>query len=129
MLTLQFIPYSEIENLSSQKRINKLLKSAKENKIVLLEGRLKKIEETELIQKTMEEIDETFRGIELAVINPDKKDQQMFRKMKNALATLLLGNRIGITVIGPANLVKEIKQDPNKIQLFLNENKNKKKVK
>jgi len=31
---------------------------------------------------------------------------------------LLLGNRSGLTIIGPANVVKEIKQDPDKIQLF-----------
>jgi len=42
MVTFQFVPYQEIEGLSSAKRINKLLKIVKENKIVLLQGRLKK---------------------------------------------------------------------------------------
>src|SRR3989344_8524177 len=77
-LTLQFVPYNEIEGLSSIGRINKLLKIAKENKIVLLEGRLKKEEEAELIKTTMEEINEEFRGIELAVIYPTKKDEPNF---------------------------------------------------
>ncbi len=54
MLTLQFIPYSEISDLSSVGRIRKLLGLAKENKIVLLQGRLKKEEEAELIKTTME---------------------------------------------------------------------------
>jgi len=121
MLTLQFIPHSEIENLPSAKRVSKLLKVVKENKIVLLEGKLKKVEETELIQKTMEEINESFTGIELAVINQDKKDRQLISKIKSGLVNLILGNRIGFTIIGPASLVKEIKQDPNKIQLMINE--------
>ena len=56
MVTLQFIPYTEIEELSSIGRIRKLLNIAKQNKIVLLQGRLKKDEETELIKATMEEI-------------------------------------------------------------------------
>ena len=129
MLTLQFLPYSEIEGLSSVKRINKILKIAKDNKIVLLEGRLKKVEESELIQKTMEEISDQFKGIELAVINPDKKEEQVLKKMRNAIASVLLGNRIGFTIIGPANVVKEIKQDPNKIQLLLSENKKKRRGK
>ena len=46
MLSIEFIPYSEIESLTSVGRIRKLLKLAKEKKIVLLQGRLKKDEET-----------------------------------------------------------------------------------
>ena len=117
-LTLQFVPYSEIESLSSLGKIKKLLKLAKENKIVLLEGRLKKEEEAELIKTTMEEIDSNFKGIELGVIYPDSKTTDPLKKLKEGIATLLLGNRMGFTVIGPATVVKEIKKDPNKIQLF-----------
>jgi hypothetical protein len=36
-------------------------------------------------------------------------------------ASALLGNRLGMTVIGPASLVKSIKRDPNKIELFMEE--------
>lgn len=118
-LTLQFIPYSEIEDLSSLGRIKKLLKVAKENKIVLLEGRLKKEEEAELIKTTMEEIDSEFKGIELGVIYPGKGAGDFLKKMKANLANMLLGDRIGITIIGPATIVKEIKKDPDKIQLFM----------
>jgi hypothetical protein len=31
---------------------------------------------------------------------------------------MVLGDRRGMTIIGPANVVQEIKQDPDKIQLF-----------
>lgn len=118
MLTLEIIPYSEIEKLSSIGRIRKLLKTAKENKIVLLEGRLRKDEETELIKTTMEEIDDEFKGIEMAVIQPSKKELDFFGKLKDGVTSLLLGNRTGFTVIGPASIVKAIKKDPTKIQLF-----------
>lgn len=124
MLTLQFVPYREIEGLTSIGRIRKLLKIAREDKIVLLEGRLRKEEEGELIKTTMEEIDDDFKGIEMAVINPDKKDD-VIGKMRSALAGMLLGDRQGFTIIGPANVVKEIKKDPNKIQLFAEDPKNK----
>ena len=74
-LVLQFVPYSDIEDLGPARRVNKLLDIAKQNKIVLLEGRLKKEEEKDLIEITMEEVDNKFKGIELAVINPQKKEQ------------------------------------------------------
>ncbi len=121
MLTLQFVPYTEIEYLSSVGRIRKLLNITKENRIVLLQGRLRKEEETELIKATMEEIDKDFKGIELSVIYPDKKENDLFRKIKRNFVNMLLGDRQGLTIIGPASVVREIKKDPDKIQLFTEE--------
>jgi len=118
MLTLEFVPYSEISGLSSLGRIKRLLKVAKENKIVLLEGRLKKEEETELIKTTMEEINDDFKGIELAVIYPTKSDSGFISKIKTNFVDMLAGNRLGLTIIGPASIVKAIKKDPTKIQLL-----------
>ena len=118
MVTLSFMPYSEIEGLSSVGRIRKLLNIAKENKIVLLQGRLKKEEETELIKATMEEINRDFKGIELAVIDPAAAESAGLQKVKNAIFGMLLGDRQGMTIIGPASVVKEIKKDPNKIELL-----------
>lgn len=119
MVTLQFVPYTEIEELDSVNRIKKLLTIAKQNKIVLLQGRLSKEEETELIKTTMEEINKEFKGIELAVIDPSQSEAlEGFAKFKNDFFSMLLGNRSGFTVIGPANIVKSIKKNPNKIELF-----------
>ena len=118
MLTLQFVPYSEIEYISSVGRIRKLLNIAKENRIVLLEGRLRKEEEVELIKATMEEINKDFKGIELSVIYPNKKESDLFRRLKKNFVNMLLGDRQGLTIIGPASIVREIKKDPDKIQLF-----------
>ena len=125
-LTLQFIPYGEIESLSSQKRVSKLLRMVKDEKIVLLEGRLKADEETELIRKTMEDIDDKFKGIELSVIYQEAKNAPIFRKLKMVFLNILLGDRRGLTIVGPASIVKEIKQDPDKIQLFMEEGKRRK---
>jgi len=123
-ITLRFIPYSEIESLSSLGRIRKILNAAKEKNIVLLEGRLEKEEETELIKTTMEEINDEFKGIELAVIYPENKSSDPIKKFRSQVVNMLLGNRQGLTIVGPASVVKEIKKDPNKIQLLTNEAKN-----
>jgi len=129
MVTLQFMPYSEIEALSSVGRIRKLLTVAKQNKIVLLQGRLKKDEETELIKATMEEINKEFKGIELAVINPKAEELTGFNKFKSEFMDMILGDRAGMTIIGPANVVKSIKKNPNKIELLTKESRKKKKRK
>ncbi len=123
MLTLQFIPYSEIEDLGSARRVKKILDIVKENKIVLLEGRLRKEEEADLIAITMEEIDSKFKGIEIAAIDPKKKNVSLLKQAKSSIANILLGDRQGFTIIGPATVVKEIKKDPDKIELFTKESK------
>ena len=134
MLTLQFVPYDQIANLDSEQRINKIIDVVKQEKIVFLEGRLQDQEEADLIKKTMEAIDEKFTGIELGVVHSEEKDASFYKKIHKILVRLLLGNREGFTIIGPANIVKEIKKDPDKIQLFMKENvkkvsKKKKKIK
>ncbi len=119
MLTLEFVPYSEIAGLSSVGRIRKLLNLAKEDKIVVIQGRLKKEEEAELIKATMEEINKDFKGIELAVIYPENhKEKNFFSSLKAKVVNALVGDAQGLTIIGPASVVKEIKKDPHKIQIY-----------
>ncbi|MBL7050686.1 DUF2073 domain-containing protein [Candidatus Woesearchaeota archaeon] len=127
MLTLQIVPYSEIDGLSSLGRIRKLLNMAKENKVVLLHGRLRKEEEAELIKVTMEEINKEFRGIELAVMNPMENSGALtgFEKVKSTVVNALLGDRQGLTLVGPANIVKKVKKDPKKLQFMIEESKKK----
>lgn len=128
MVTIQFVPYVEIEHDDSAHRIEKMLGIAKEDKIVVLQGRLRPQEESELIRRTMELIDDNFKGIELAVIDGnDTEGQQFFAKLKTRLIKFLIGDRGSMTIIGPAVVVKEIKKDPNKIQLMLEDHKGKKK--
>ncbi len=123
MVTFQFIPYAEIETLSSAKRVHKLFNVVKGNKIIILEGRLKKQEETDLIEITMENIGKKFKGIELSVIYPNKEKYDGLKKVKAGFVNMLLGDRQGLTIVGPASVVKKIEQNPNKIELFTRETK------
>lgn len=117
-LTIQFIPYTDIVSLKSPERVDLLLGIVKQNKIVLLEGKLQIQEEAELIRRTMEEIDDKFKGIEISQVVMGNKSDVFIRKIRESFINLLLGNRRGFTIIGPASIVKEIKQDPGKIQLL-----------
>jgi len=125
MLTLQFIPYADIQSLTIENKIKKILNIVKDDKILVMEGRLKKTEEAELIKATMERINNKFKGIEVSVIYPENKNDTFGKKLRSGIAEMLLGERQGLTVIGPATLVKEIKKDPGKIQLFTKEKKSK----
>ena len=86
-LSLQVIPFSEIQTLSIVQRVKKILGLILENKIVILQGKLRAEEEARLIEDTMALVDhvKNFKGIELAVIAPNLKDESIFFKMKYGL--------------------------------------------
>ena len=118
MLRLQFIPYSEIANLSSENKISKVLRIVKSNRIILLEGKFSPEEEALLIERTMNSISRRFKGIEICSVG-DQAREDLINKLKRNLAKAILGiNVSGMTIIGPASIVKEIKRDPDKIELL-----------
>ena len=74
-------------------------------------------------------LNEEFKGIELAVIDEEEEVTTGLSWIKQGLINHFLGDRQGLTIIGPASIVKEIKKDPKKIELFTNETSRKRKKK
>ena len=120
-LTLQFMPYTEIAKIDSTERIKKLLRIILDNKVIILQGRLKPEEETRLIEDTMIMIGNIkgFKGVELAVIAQDEENINLFQKFKFGLAKVLVGQQDAITIIGPASIVKEMRKDPKKLEIMM----------
>lgn len=120
-LSLHVIPFSEVEDLSIGERVKKILNLVLGNRIVILHGRLRAEEEARLIEDTMAMVDhiKSFKGIELAVIEPNLKEKNIFVKMRYGMAKRLVGDNSALTVIGPATVIKEIKRDPRKLELWL----------
>jgi hypothetical protein len=120
-LSLQIIPFSEIRDLGITERIKKVLNLILANKVIILQGRLRVEEEIRLIEDTMSMVDhvKSFKGIELAVIEPDQGDESIFMKLRKGIANTLVGHHNSLTIIGPASIVKEIKKDPKKLEVML----------
>ena len=120
-LSLHVIPFSEVIDLGIAERVKKILDLVLTNRIVILHGRLRAEEEARLIEDTMALVDhvKSFKGIELAVIEPDVAGKNIFFKMKYNLAKKLVGDNSAITVIGPATIIKDIKKDPKNLELML----------
>ena len=120
-LRIHVMPFSEIKEMGISERVKKILNLVLGNKIIILHGRLRAEEEARLIEDTMAMVDhvKNFKGIELAVIEPDMKGEGIFVKMKHGIAKRLIGDSSSLTVIGPAAVIKDIKKDPRKIELLL----------
>ena len=120
-MSLHLMPFSEIRDLNISERVRKLLKLVLGNKVVILQGRLRPEEEIRLIEDTMVMMDhvKNFKGIELAVIEPDEKNMSFGFRIKRGIAKTLIGDQHSMTVVGPASIVKQIKKDPKKLEVFL----------
>ncbi len=125
MITFQYIPYREHSELETESKLTKIIDVVKDDRIVLLEGRLKPSEEAQLIERTMEVISKKFKGISFCTINPDnqkkkgkQEPEQFSKRLKNSFYKILMGKREGLTIIGPATIIKEIRKDPSKIELL-----------
>ena len=119
-LSIHIMPYSEIRELTITERVKKILNLILGNRVVILQGRLRPEEEIRLIEDTMAMVDhvKTFKGIELAVVDQNKDEAGFFLRMRRGIARGLTGESSSLTVIGPASVVKEIKKDPSKIEVF-----------
>ncbi len=118
-LSIHIMPYSEIRELTITERVKKILNLILGNRVVILQGRLRPEEEIRLIEDTMAMVDhiKTFKGIELAVVDANR-NEGFFLRMKRGIARGLTGESNSLTIIGPASIVKEIKRDPSKIEVF-----------
>ncbi len=120
-LTIHFMPFSEISGEDTIGRIKKIMGIILDQKIIILQGRLKPEEEVRLIENSMTLIGNIkgFQGIEIAAISGDSEYEGVFHKVRHNIARILIGEQDAITIIGPASVVKDIKKDPKKIELML----------
>ena len=107
-----------ISQLDSSKKIDKLYKMVKDGSLVILEGRLSTEEELMLTSKSLKHVSDKFSGIDIAYLNV-KRDASAIDKIKFKIASILLKYEIGITVIGPSKKVKELKMNPDQIDILL----------
>lgn len=115
---VQVLSYDLMKNLSTTKRVSKILDIVKKGDLVMLEGRLPGDEELALTSGALKSVSGKFSGIEIAFL-ASSDSTSILEKVKQTLAKLLVKDRFGITVIGPSKIVKEIKMDPNKLEILL----------
>jgi hypothetical protein len=125
------MPYREHSHLETDEKLKRILRVTKQQKILLMQGKLKPDEEARLIEETMGQITKEFAGISFCTINPSNgngKEQESFTtKLKNNIYNRTLGKRDFLTIIGPATLVREIRKNPTKIDLLLHQQTRRKK--
>lgn len=106
---IHLISAEKIESMGQTEKVRFLLDEVEKGKILILERGLTPQEEAALIEQTMREIDQDrFIGIEMQSYGMDHG--------KNMLQRVVMGGpRPRMAVIGPANLLRLVSKDNEKI--------------
>jgi len=103
-LKMDFLSSDALKTQSSIEKISMIVEKVKKGELLVIEGGLEPEEEAELIETTMREIDvESFMGIDIYTLEKDESSFFGLSKKKT----------VGITIIGPANVMKAVKRKSN----------------
>ncbi|HLE06576.1 MAG TPA: DUF2073 domain-containing protein [Candidatus Nanoarchaeia archaeon] len=120
-LSIDFIPMEILAKSPLDERVELILDKIKNKKIVVLNSRFDPRDEAVLIKRTMESVNRTFTGVEICSLSSSELmgDNSWLARMKETMVNFMTGGKSGITVIGPAKIVREIKREPDRISLFI----------
>lgn len=110
-LKMDFLSSDALLSHSSMEKVSMIVDRVKGGDLVVIEGGLSPEEEAELIETTMREIDiENFVGIDIFTLEKDQKT--LFGMSSKKI--------VGLTIIGPANVMKTVKKKSNFISMIAN---------
>lgn len=110
-LKMDFLSSDALHSQSSIEKVSMIVERVKRGDLVIIEGGLTPEEEAELIETTMREIDiENFVGIDIYTLEKDKRS--LFGMSKKKI--------VGLTIIGPANVMKTVKKKSNFLSMIAN---------
>lgn len=108
---MDFLSSDALLSRSSMEKISMIIERVKGGDLVIIEGGLTPEEEAELIETTMREIDiENFMGIDIYTLEKDKK----------TFFGISTKKIVGLTIIGPANVMKKVNKKSNFLSMIAN---------
>jgi len=112
----QLVSKHTLAHLSSDEKLDYIIKEVKQGRILILETGLTPLEQTKLIQTTMHEINhDSFVGIEIGGYEPEHSGH--LRRMFG------IPRRPKTTIIGPAHLLRLIHKDDTGLDTTVNPKK------
>ena len=115
-LKIKFIPYERFK----RNKFRSFMKDLQESTILLIDAKLTPDEETHVIKETMRKVSGRFSGIELNSLElSNGKKLSNFEKVKNTVIEKMTGKKRGLTVIGPAKTVRQIRKNPEELLLYM----------
>jgi len=131
-LKMDFVSSSTLEEKTKDKRVKFILSKVKDGSILVTDAVFHPEEEMDLIKETMRKVDDGFPGIEVCSLKKHLKGFQFLaekfsdqgEKMRGFFGNLIGRSsqksnlKTGITLIGPAKIIKKIRKNPDSFSVF-----------
>jgi len=131
-MKMDFVSSDILNDKIGAKRISFILNKVKDGSILVTDGVFTPDEEMDLIKETMRKVDDGFPGIEVCSLKRDLKGLESFfdritvqkERIQNIISSLTGKQKIksslknGITLVGPAKIIKKIKKNPNSFSVL-----------
>ena len=127
-MKIDFVSSVKLNGKTQKKKINYILGKVKDGSILVMDGVMRPEEEMDLIKETMRRVDDGFPGIEVCSLKKQVKGfKQIFETLtdrREKIWNWLTGKqdqtnlKTGITLVGPAKLIKKIKKNPDSFSVL-----------
>jgi len=131
-LKMDFVSSVALNGKTGKKKINFILKKVKDGSILITDGVLRPEEEMDLIKETMRKVDDGFPGIEVCSLKKQTNGFRLFfeklsdgrESVGNFMLKKITGKpsktklKTGMTLIGPAKIIKKIKKNPDSFSVL-----------
>ncbi len=100
--SIYYINAEDYFKMSNKERVNKIIYLLKNRNIIVIDAVLPPSDELEIIKEVINNVDNSFKGIEISTIK---------KKENNWLNKFLLKKQKGLTIIGPSNIIKKLEKE------------------
>lgn len=115
-VTIEFLSREKLSQHGFEDKIETVLEKVQDNSVLVLEESWTPEEKRELIQSSMENVDEEFPGIEFMGL--ESGPSKVHKAKRVLLETILNQERRGITIVGNARVMEKIKEERDTVSFL-----------
>lgn len=116
-VTIEFLSRDKLSHKEFDDKLEVVLEKVRDNSVLVLEESWTPEEKRELIQNSMEEVDDDFPGVEFMGLN---SDENRFDQLRNMFYEKILDQkyRKGLTIVGNSRVMEKIKEERDTVSFL-----------
>jgi hypothetical protein len=116
-VTVEFFSRAKLQDRSFEEKMEEIMDKVRESAVLVLEEGWSAEQKRKFIQKTMEEADEDFPGVEFMGLDPS---DNRLERAKSFVFDTVLGQdyRSGLTIVGNSRVMEKMKEEKHSISFL-----------
>jgi len=116
-VTIEFLSRDKLSSKEFEDKLEVVLEKVRDNSVLVLEESWTPEEKRELIQNSMEEVDDDFPGVEFMGLD---SGENRFDQLRNMFYEKVLDQkyRKGLTIVGNSRVMEKIKEERDSVSFL-----------